>query len=76
MINNKEQLEYKLKCLQERSNALLEERQRILERLKQAKDDGVDATFVTQELNDNLSNSKSLLDEYQQAYTDFLNVSK
>ena len=76
MIDNKEQLEYKLKCLEERSNALLEERQRILERLKQVKKDGVDATFVTQELNDNLSNSKSLLDEYQQAYTDFLNVSK
>lgn len=76
MIDNKEQLKYKLKCLEERGNALLEEEQRIVARLKQAKEGGVDTTFIVQELKDNLSNSQALLDEYQQTYTDFLNVSK
>lgn len=76
MIDNKEQLKYKLKCLEERGNALLEEEQRIVARLNKAKEDGVDTTFIIQELKDNLSNSQALLDEYQQTYNDFLNVSK
>ena len=74
-MTNYEKLEYKIKELQTRENSLTEEFDRLMEVFIN-RDDTTDVSALSQQIRDNIKNQRAILNEYRQAYKDFLNIKK